>query len=332
MPHDNTKKQSTGNDWSFCIKLDDEHDNCSLEGLMECNVPATLPLQFAHDGYVVFRKVLTLQLVEQLNDRLEQVLRGHYDRGQAPDKVPKLLRNGGNLQPDKPVAPLGFSGNLQNVKVLQVINVHKADCLFRKLACDPLLGKVVAQVAGWSSARLAQDQVWAKPPGAPPLSFHRDSPYFMFDPSDVVTVWVALDDMDAGLGPIEYVRGSHAWGEQRIGSSQQFFQTEGGRCLLESAALAHGIAPEELDSLIVSMAGLPAGSISIHNGRTWHGSGKNQSRNRPRRGLGLHFVPGHVKFTQDARKSRLWRQYVENGTDNDMSVPDNDFPLTWTKF
>ena len=32
------------------------------------------------------------------------------------------------------------------------------------------------------------DQVWAKPPGAPPLVFHRDSPYFDFAPSDVVTV------------------------------------------------------------------------------------------------------------------------------------------------
>ena len=330
MTHDDAE-HLTSDDWSFRIEFDDDDNrNCSLEWLVDWNVPPNIPLQFNQDGFVVFQRVLMPRLVDQLNDRLEQVLRGNYDRGRAPDKTPKLLRNSNHHQPDKPVAPLGFSGNLQNVKVLQIINVHKADCLFRKLACDPILGKVVAQVAGWSSARLAQDQVWAKPPGAPPLSFHRDSPYFMFAPSDVVTVWVALDDMDAELGPLEYVRGSHAWGEQRIGSSQQFFQTEGGRFLLESAAQAHGVAAEELDDLIVSMAGLPAGSISIHNGRTWHGSRKNQSSNRPRRGLGLHFVPGHVKFTPDASKSRLWRQYVENNTDNDMSVPDEDFPLTWT--
>jgi ectoine hydroxylase-related dioxygenase (phytanoyl-CoA dioxygenase family) len=39
-------------------------------------------------------------------------------------------------------------------------------------------------------------QVWAKPPGASPLVFHRDSAYFDFEPfNQVVTVWVALDDM-----------------------------------------------------------------------------------------------------------------------------------------
>ena len=37
-----------------------------------------------------------------------------------------------------------------------------------------------------------------------PLVFHRDSTYFDFDPSDVVTVWLALDDMTPDLGPLEY--------------------------------------------------------------------------------------------------------------------------------
>lgn len=56
----------------------------------------------------------------------------------------------------------------------------------------------------WSQgARLAQDQVWAKPPGAGPLVFHRDSTYFDFNPADVTTVWLALDDMVPELGPLE---------------------------------------------------------------------------------------------------------------------------------
>ena len=46
-------------------------------------------------------------------------------------------------------------------------------------------------------------QVWAKPPGASPLTFHRDSAYFDFVPSDVITVWLALDDMLPELGPLE---------------------------------------------------------------------------------------------------------------------------------
>jgi phytanoyl-CoA hydroxylase len=224
-------------------------------------------------------------------------------------------------------APLGFTGNLENVKVMQLINVHKADCLFRSLACNAQLGQVVAQLAQWSSGtRLCQDQVWAKPPGAPALTFHRDSPYFMFTPSDIVTVWIALDDMDETVGPLEYVRGSHLWSDARVGSSQFFFR--GGNYLLQSAAEKEGI--EYSDVEFVSMAGLKAGGMSIHNGRTWHGSNKNKSSTRPRRGLGIHFCPVHVRFTEETRKSRVWKVYLENETDASLvELPSDDFPITW---
>ncbi|GKY93323.1 hypothetical protein MPSEU_000299900 [Mayamaea pseudoterrestris] len=316
------------NDWTFRLAQENKDSNDDNRTTHHCSIELPLHVSSAYqrDGFVVFKQILSVSLVKHLNARLEEILRGHYDRGQAPDKMPKQIKQSVTTS-----APLGFTGNTENVKVIQVINVHKADQLFRRLACDMHLGQVVAQLAGWKSTRLAQDQVWAKPPGAPPLSFHRDAPYFMFEPSGVVTVWVALDDMDEEIGPLEYVRGSHVWGDGRVGTSQQFFQTEGGRCLLESAAQAYGLAASELDARIVSMAGLKAGGVSIHNGRTWHGSAKNSSKHRPRRGLGLHFVPGHVKFTEDARKSRLWRPYVEQAALNNMTVPDEDFPLIWTE-
>jgi phytanoyl-CoA hydroxylase len=156
----------------------------------------------------------------------------------------------------------------------------------------------------------------------------------MFTPDDVVTVWIALDDMDEELGPLEYVRGSHRWGDGRVGSSSSFFQSD-SRNLLYSAAAREGIKDAESSLEVISLAGLSAGGLSIHHGKTWHGSGKNNSTNRPRRGIGLHFVPAEVAFIkEDAKKSKLWRKYVvEEDTDDDsltMSVPDNDFPLVWT--
>lgn len=292
-------------------------------------------LTFARDGFVVYHGVLDKTVVEELNDHLEEILRGRYDRGQKPDKTPRLIRSQirkSSNESEKLKNALGFSGNLQNVKVIQVINVHKSDSLFRKLAISPQLGKVVASLAGWKhGARLAQDQIWAKPPGAAPLVFHRDSPYFMFTPSDVVTVWVALDDMDEEIGPLEYVKGSHRWGDGRVGSANQFFQADGGLALLRSAAEREGIDFSDVD--IVTMSGLKAGGISIHDGRTWHGSKKNDSCNRPRRGLGLHFVPAEVRFTEDASKSSLWRPYyndVSNAkSSSEADLPEEDFPVTW---
>jgi ectoine hydroxylase-related dioxygenase (phytanoyl-CoA dioxygenase family) len=349
----------------------------SLEPNAENDDPSNLPVvpqharkSFSEDGFVVVENVLSKEDVHTLNDRLEDILRGNYDRGQAPDKAPrrvKLAKAESNCSDDKcdnldktaittepsgtskksksqsqkiqaPAAgPLGFSGNVQNVKVMQVINVHKADAVFRQFACSTALGKVVSELAGWTTgARLAQDQVWAKPPGAPPLVFHRDSPYFMFSPADVVTVWLALDDMDAELGPLEYVRGSHKWEQLdgRDGSANQaFYESDGGLSLLQSAAAKEGIhgVTDSSDLDIVSMAGLGAGGLSIHDGLTWHGSGRNQSRKRPRRGLGLHFVPASVRFTDQAIYSSLWKPYVVDHADDPASVelPAEDFPISW---
>ena len=120
------------------------------------------------------------------------------------------------------------------------------------------------------------------------------------------------------LGPLEYARGSHKWSNQRVGSASSFFQAENKK-LLYSAAKLEGIEDPKTSLEIISLSGLGAGSISVHNGKTWHGSGKNKTKNLPRRGLGLHFVPGQVRFTSDAAKSRLWNRYDE--------VNDEDFPI-----
>ena len=147
-----------------------------------------------------------------------------------------------------------------------------------------------------------------------------------------MTVWIALDNMDPELGPLEYVKSSHNWGDGRVGSSNSFFQSDNGKNLLYSAAQREGIEDPEHSLEIVSTAGMKAGSLSIHNGKTWHGSGKNNSAERPRRGLGLHFVPGHVRFTREARKSRLWRGYIPDDDKIDLDeieLSEEDFPLVW---
>ena len=96
---------------------------------------------------------------------------------------------------------------------------------------------------GWWASRAP------KPPGAAPITFHRDSAYFDFDPPEVTTVWVALDDMSREVGPLEYVVGSHLWGDGRIGSAHQFFDGKkhgsGRFALLHDAARREGIDDPE---------------------------------------------------------------------------------------
>lgn len=361
--------------WTFSIETKVNEDDANRRNSNDVDkrdrfaVPLQVKEAFTQDGFAVFPEVLSRAHVDALNERLEDILRGRYDRNNRPDKTPKLLKTvyrkkttklnestsaQDSVSSSEPqstreksvarpqgrttrsngkvsyAAELGFTGNLSNVKVLQVINVHKADSLFRRLAVSPVLGWIVAQLAGWTEVgtRLAQDQVWGKPAGAPPLTFHRDSPYFMFSPLDVVTVWVALDDMDDEIGPLQYVKGSHEWGDGRVGSANQFFDVQ-ATDLLCSAASRAGVEASTLE--FESMEGLLAGGISIHDGRTWHGSGPNQSRSRPRRGLGLHYVPANVRFTAEAMKSSIWKSYLGDGSidPENIELPLEDFPITW---
>lgn len=315
--------------------------------------PSPLPLPdavlqgFRTDGFAVFPHVLALPDVQSLNRHLDDVLVHRiYDRGMAPTKLPPLHWV---VRPDPPTRvgqpsskqrslfgrtvvvppgpPKSVAAPPPRSRVLQGINMHKADSAFRQLVTNPSLGRAVCELMRWSSVRLAQDQVWVKPVGSPPLTFHRDAPYFAFDPvGEVATVWVALDDMTDGNGPLEYARGSHQWGEGRVGSANQFFQPD-REILLQSAAYREGLDHVQL----VSLAGLSAGGVSIHHGRTWHGSGRNQCpHGRMRRGLGVHYVPGHVRFTSEAAKSRLWKPYVDGVDDPALvELSENDFPLVW---
>lgn len=66
--------------------------------------------------------------------------------------------------------------------------------------------------------------------------------------------------MEPELGPLEYVEGSHAWGDGRIGSAIQFFDTRGPRDLLHAAARLEGI-DDPVKELEVTMIRVRAGGL-----------------------------------------------------------------------
>ena len=113
---------------------------------------------FQQDGFVVFHRAIEPTFVTTLQTRLDEVLQGRFNRGSSPDKIPLVDDDHTSNKCTK------------SSRVLQLINVHKCDEDFRRLATSPEIGRVVTQLAGWKhGARLAQDQVWIKPPGAPAL-------------------------------------------------------------------------------------------------------------------------------------------------------------------
>ncbi len=283
-----------------------------------------LQAAFSRDGFVVIDHLIDADTCAALNIRLELVLRGECDGkfGRA-DKAPKFCAER-RCKPGKTPPPLGGPSK----QTLQVINVWKADTAFASIVLSPTLGQLVARLGGWAAgARIANDQVWAKPPGAAPLTFHRDSAYFDFTPPDVITVWLALDDMEPQLGPLQYVSGSHKWADGRVGSAQQFFDARNRFALLHDAARREGIE-EPAAALKLTTLGVRMGGCGIHDGRLWHGSGANESADLPRRGLGIHFVPADARFA-DAMGRTLAHTLRPPDQAHLTTMSEALFPVTW---
>lgn len=75
----------------------------------------------------------------------------------------------------------------------QIVNAWKADRTVAAVVLSERLGKLAATLAGWESARVAQDDVVWKPPGSGPVTFHQDAAYIskQFVPVRASLEWYA---------------------------------------------------------------------------------------------------------------------------------------------
>lgn len=74
---------------------------------------------------------------------------------------------------------------------------------------------ITGRLMGASKVNVFFDQLLVKEPGTSERTpWHHDLPYWPISGDQVCTLWLALDAVTAESGAVEYVRGSHRWGEQ----------------------------------------------------------------------------------------------------------------------
>ncbi len=120
-------------------------------------------------------------------------------------------------------------------------------------------------------------QYFNKPPSAGrPTPPHQDGYYFMLTPCEAVTMWLALDDVDADNGCVRYVRGSHNCGMREHSRTQ-------------TLGFSQGIADYPTEDDAAQEVAVPAqtGDLLIHSALTIHRADGNQSNTRSRKALGL---------------------------------------------
>jgi hypothetical protein len=178
------------------------------------------------------------------------------------------------------------------------------------LLAPPLLD-VVECIVGpdivlWSSHFICKDPVTGR---ATP--WHEDSAYWLgrLDRYDkIVTVWLALDDVDRANGCMQVIPGSHL-----EGGFSEYEGVDGTKNTFRSEIA-------DLDRREAVPFELRRGQFSLHDGRIKHGADANPS---PRRRLGytMRYISGEVKVVPERNVGhRLWlargRPIAENNLEN----------------
>jgi len=159
---------------------------------------------------------------------------------------------------------------------------------YRSVVFDSGLAGVAAQLMGSSSARFFHDHVLVKEPGASERTpWHHDQPYYCVDGDQNVSMWIALDPVDADAA-MRFVAGSHRWDRWFI--PRKFvdhtpYAPESGRyeLLPDIDALL-----DDPDQRMVSFDTEP-GDIVVFHFRTVHDAPGNP-RERRRRAVSLRWL------------------------------------------
>ena len=175
--------------------------------------------------------------------------------------------------------------------VLHFLGAWRVDEWFHDLVFHPGVTVPLAQLLGVERLRLWHDQVFWKPAGHPGVvPWHQDYSYWRrTGPAAHISMFVALDDMGAFNGGLQYVPGSQRWG--------LLPQADFGGDM--DQALAH-LSDGERAAFRPRQVELRAGQASIHHCRTLHGSAGNPS-DAPRRAIVLNFMAPGTRVADDSQ-------------------------------
>lgn len=254
---------------------------------------------FQRDGFIQVEQIISDEAVALLRERFDELFKGNWETGLVPDEVNWLEGRD----------PADFTR--------QICNAWKSDRYVASIMLDPKIGEACARLGSWPGTRISQDNLIWKPPGGKPLGFHQDSSYERWTTiPEWVSCWIALDDTTAEGGTVEYVRGSHQWGES--GMIEQFHAPDNPTKDMDSAAREAGVEPERVPIVV------KAGGGAFHQGWTWHGSDVNRTE-RPRRSIVAHCMSSETRFHPDY-VGYIYSRYKRFGDD---SMDESFFPITW---
>lgn len=169
--------------------------------------------------------------------------------------------------------------------------VWTRDELCRRYVFESPAATIAATVMQSQKLNIFFDQWLIKEPGTETRTpWHHDLPYWPIDGSQICTLWLALDPVRENSGAVEYVKGSHRWGQRFRPAS-----FSGGGQYTENLPDVPDIDAMR-DELEFVRFELEPGDCTVHHGLLLHGSPGNRSLEHRRRAHISRWVGDDVVF------------------------------------
>jgi chlorinating enzyme len=135
------------------------------------------------------------------------------------------------------------------------------------------------------------------------VSWHDDSAYMGFDPSEAVTTWTGLSESTTENGCLRVIPKSHLEPDEVHRHTETFDKRN---------LLSRGQTLEDVDASKAVNIEMEVGQFEVHHIRLVHGSDENRSDHR-RVGFNAVYIPTHVKSKVGRRSATLVRGVDEYG-------------------
>lgn len=259
---------------------------------------------FNRDGYWISPKLIDDETIERLRQAHDRIWSKDFDGDGSP--LYPVVRPKDKLQ------------------IRKLDNGWWINDEVRSFVTDENLGEIAAELLNEDEIRLWHDQVILKPGSGGEetklgnVGWHQDYGYWRCSSTtNMVTVWLALQDTVIENGSMMTILGSHKWGE--IEGSDTFFDQDMDKLRAKFATR----------DWVEEPCILKAGQASFHHALTFHGSGPNVT-NDPRLSIVAHLMPGHTAY-------RKGRQHHTNVTllgprpYNGQPFNNDYFPLLYSR-
>jgi ectoine hydroxylase-related dioxygenase (phytanoyl-CoA dioxygenase family) len=148
----------------------------------------------------------------------------------------------------------------------------------RRFVFESPAAHIAAQLMQSDKLNIFFDQWLIKEPGTTTKTpWHHDMTYWPVDGKQICTLWLALDPVTAETGAVEYVKGSHRWGQKyrpaSFGSGNQYTEK------IPDVPDIDAMRPE----LEIAQFELEPGDCTVHHALTVHAAPGNQSASIRRR-------------------------------------------------